>query len=304
MKKTIHNLITRINPYLVPIGVILLFVLLGVNGTLASYLGNWDQFITDLPGQGTANFSGEDMAIQYIKNLVRIFRYVIGGVALVMAVIYGLRLVFSQGKEEEFSKQRKNILWLFLGFIMLLISENMAQYIFNPESATTDKLINFNAAHDQLRDIANYLKWLLGSIIILAMLLSSVRMITSGGDEEVLTKQKRNFTWSLIGMLVILLASNIVNALYVVNSPTQVAAASPDVAIVEIASIVRLILVFTGPLAVLFTIYAGFMYLTALDNEERAKKGRTLIVTGIIGIIIIFASYTFVNTMINNNIIS
>ena len=70
-------------------------------------------------------------------------------------------LVFARGKEEVITKQKTNFLYVFMGFIILIISENVAG-IFNPEKATTDKLIDFEAAHDQLRDIVDYIKWLLG----------------------------------------------------------------------------------------------------------------------------------------------
>ena len=121
--------------------------------------------------------------------------------------------------------------------------------------------------------------------------------MTADGKEETLTKEKMHLAWSGIGMLAILLASNIVNAIYVVNSSTdEVTAGSSTTAVQEIGSVIRLLLVFLGPLAVIFTIYAGFMYLTSFDNEERSKKSRTMIVSGVTGIVIIYTAYALVNT--------
>ena len=104
-------------------------------------------------------------------------------------------------------------------------------------------------------------------------------------------------------MLVILLGSNIVNAIYVVNEETgQVAAARAEAGITEIGGVIRLILAFLGPVAVIITIYAGFMLLTAFENEERAKKAKTMIVAGVTGIVIIYAAYAIVNTIIAGDI--
>ncbi len=263
-----------------------------------SYLGEgWDEHLGGVKNFATDGKTGEELAIGFIQNAIRIVRFIVGGVALIMGILYGMMLVFARGKEEVITKQKTNFLYVFMGFIILIISENVAG-IFNPEKATTDKLIDFEAAHDQLRDIVNYIKWLLGSIIVLFMVISSIRMITAGGEEEMITKQKRNLTWNIIGMMVILLASNIVNAIYVVNESTgAVEAGGPGTAVTEISSIIRLILVFLGPVAIAFTIYAGFTYLTSFGNDEHNQKAKRMIIGGVTGVIIIFAAYALVNTI-------
>lgn len=263
-----------------------------------SYLGEgWDQHLGGVQNFATEGKTGEELAIGFIQNAIRIVRFIVGGVALIMGILYGMMLVFARGKEEVITKQKTNFLYVFMGFIILIISENVAG-IFNPEKATTDKLIDFEAAHDQLRDIVDYIKWLLGSVIVLFMVISSIRMITAGGEEEMITKQKRNLTWNVIGMMVILLASGIVNAIYVVNESTgEVSAGGPNAAVTEVTSIIRLILVFLGPIAIAFTIYAGFTYLTSFGNDEANQKAKRMIIGGITGVIIIFAAYALVNTV-------
>ncbi len=262
-----------------------------------SYLGEgWDRYLEGVRTFAPSGKTGEELAMNFVLNGIRIIRYVVGAVALIFGVLYATRIIFARGQEEKISEQKKNFLYAFLGFVILIISENVAS-IFNPESATTERLIDFNAARDQLRDIVDYIKWLLGSIIILLMAVSSIKLIAAQGNEEVVTTQKRNLTWSFVGMLIILLASNIVNAIYVINSPKEVSAASPETAISEAAGVIRLILVFLGPLAVAFTIYAGLMYLTALDNEEVANKAKRMIVAGVTAIVIIYSAYAIVNTL-------
>ena len=262
-----------------------------------SLLGEgWDKYLQNIPGFiSITNQSGETLATDFVLNLVRIARNIIGIVAVILAVIYGLRLVLARGQEDTISKQRSNLLWLFVGFIVLIIAQNVAQ-IFNPEQATSTALIDFNATRDQLRSIVDYLKWLLGSVIVLYMVIVAYRMITAGDDEEEINKQKKSLTWGLLGMMTILLASNIVNMVYVLRGSDEASAAAPATAITEIASIIRLILVFMGPIAIIFTIYAGFLYLTALDNEDRAKTGRGMIIAGIVAIVIIYGAYALVNT--------
>jgi hypothetical protein len=262
-----------------------------------SYLGEgWDQYLTGVKTFAPNSRTGEDLAINFVLNAIRIVRNVVGAVALLMGIIYGVKMIFARGEEDALTKQKKNFLFVFIGFIVLIISENVAS-IFNPETATSQALIDFDAARDQVRDIIDYVKWLLGSIIVLYMVISSVRLISAQGNDEEIKTQKNNITYGFIGILVILLANNIVNAIYIINSPQETAAASPTTAIGEITSLIRLALVFLGPIAIAFTIYAGFYYLSALDNEERVNKAKRMIVAGITAIVIIYAAYALVNTI-------
>ncbi len=261
-------------------------------------LGDWDRF---LPGFSTNNQTGEELAIGFVLNLVAIVRTLAGALALVMGVTYGLKLIFSRGQEEGITKQRNNFLWMLLGFLILIVSENIAS-ILNPERATSAALIDFGAARDQLRDIVDYVKWLLGSVIVLYMVIVGVRMITAGGDEEEVNKQKKSLTWGLLGMMTILLANGIVNAVYQINAPDEVVGTAPTEAIGQIGGIIRLILVFMGPIAIIFTIVAGFGYLTALDNEEQATRARGRIVAGIVAIVIIYGAFALVNTITSQDL--
>ncbi|MBU1018274.1 pilin [Patescibacteria group bacterium] len=256
--------------------------------------GAWDQFLrNDLKSFGGApGESGEDVAVSVIKRLISIVKYVMGGAALIFGILYATNLIFSRGKEETISKQKTNFLWIFVGFVVLMLAEQVAN-IFNPEQSTSENLIDFEAGRDKLRDITDYLKWLFGSIIVLLMTISGIRLVTAGGDQETIDKQKRNLTWSGIGMLMILMASGIVNAIYVVEEGTV---AETTESLTQISGVIRLLLVFLGPVAILFTISAGFMYLTAFENEERAKTAKNMIIGGVTGIIFIYAAYALVNT--------
>ncbi len=65
-----------------------------------------------------------------------------------------------------------------------------------------------------------------------------------------------------------------------------------------ITKILRFALTFLGILCVCLIIYGGFLYITSAGEEEGAKKGKTIIIYCIIGLVIIFASYAIVNTVL------
>jgi hypothetical protein len=295
------NTIKKIIKAVCGIGVICLAIFLVAKTAHAadSYLGTeWDKYLQGnlKTFAGASGKTGEALAVNLIQNIIRIARYMVGAVALVFGVIFGAELILGRGKEDVITKQKQNFLWTLLGFLILIVSENIAR-IFNPEAATTARMVDFGAARDQLRDAVGYLKWLFGSVAVLFMTISGIKMVLSKGEEETITKQKENLAWSMIGLLVILLANNIVNAIYVINEPKEIVPAQASAGIMELTGIIKLILVFLGPLAIIFTIYAGFLYLTAADNEERTSQAKRMIIGGITGIVIIYAAYALVNTI-------
>ncbi len=62
-----------------------------------------------------------------------------------------------------------------------------------------------------------------------------------------------------------------------------------------IQTLITNLLAFLGVIAVLFIIYAGFMILTAGWDDEKVKKGKSVIIQAIIWIVVIFLAYSIVN---------
>jgi uncharacterized membrane protein len=65
-----------------------------------------------------------------------------------------------------------------------------------------------------------------------------------------------------------------------------------------IANIVKTALGLVGALALAFIVYGGFLYVTAAGDESQIKKGKTVIIYAIIGIIVIGVSYALVSFVV------
>jgi hypothetical protein len=295
--KKVRKILKRIES-LLPMAIVCLAVLWMAKGAHAQSAigGDWDQYIKGIGVQRFPGTGGEQIATNVILRIISLVKYAMGAVALIFGILYATNLVFARGTEDTITKQKKNFLWAFIGFVILMAADGIAK-VFNPANATPGQLINFASAKGQILNIVNYLKWMLGAMMVMLMTVSGIRMIIASGNEEEITAQKRNLVWSGIGMLIVLLASNIVNAFYYVNPNTnQAGAAAPTTAAAEIGGVIRLILVFLGPVAILVTIYAGFLYLFYFDNEERLKQAHIMMIGGVTGIVIIYSAYALVNT--------
>ncbi len=65
-----------------------------------------------------------------------------------------------------------------------------------------------------------------------------------------------------------------------------------------ILTIVNFFLTFLGLLTVVMVIYGGFLYVSAAGNEDNVGKAKKILLYSVIGIVIIVASFAFVNTIL------
>ncbi len=65
------------------------------------------------------------------------------------------------------------------------------------------------------------------------------------------------------------------------------------------ANIVGVILGFLGILAVIIILIGGFKWMTAAGNEDKVGEAKKIIVAGIIGLVIIFASWGIANFVLD-----
>lgn len=59
----------------------------------------------------------------------------------------------------------------------------------------------------------------------------------------------------------------------------------------NINNIINIALSLLGVIFVVLTVYGGFLYMTARGNEEQTKKGQSIIVQALIGLIIVLSAY-------------
>ena len=61
----------------------------------------------------------------------------------------------------------------------------------------------------------------------------------------------------------------------------------------------KIILGATGSLSLLMFVYGGVVFLTSAGNKEQVEKGKKIITGALIGIAIVFLSYTIIGYLIN-----
>jgi len=271
-----------------------------------------------------------ETAEQRFYNLVNAgilnVRYIIGAVAIGLLVYAGVKMVMAQGNEEEYTTQKRNILYAIIGLAVVGFSGDLTR-IFSVYCSSTGKdaagmpctpggflkdpnaIIRSATLFDQRTDfIITFIKYFIGSIAVFAIIRSGLRLITSQGNEEKLAEDKKHLFYGIIGLLMIIMADPIItNVLYKVDFSRypSVGGAAPgfDAAqgAKELAGFTNLVLTIATPIAVLMLLYGAFMYITSAGNEEKQGKAKRLIVAVVAGILIMYAAFAIVSTIISGS---
>lgn len=70
-----------------------------------------------------------------------------------------------------------------------------------------------------------------------------------------------------------------------------------------VGNIINVALSIVGSLALIMFIYGGFTWMLAAGNEQAIEKGKNILTWATIGLVVIFASYSLVNFIINTAIV-
>ena len=248
-------------------------------------------------------------------------RYVIGAVAIAMMVYAGVHMVIAQGKEEEYTKQRHTIMWAIVGLALVGMSGELVR-IFSvscdvqipgqpctPGGFLKDPNAILRSAtlfNQRTQFIITFLKYFIGSIAILFIVRSGIRMIVMGSQEDKIALDKKNMIYGTIGLLLIILADTAINKVFYkvdVSRYPSVGGVQPGIdpvrGVKEIAGFTNMVVSILSPIAVLMLLAGAVMYITAGGNDEKQATAKRLIFATIIGIIIIYGAFGIVSTFVS-----
>lgn len=310
----------------------LMVVALFFSGIWSSYLAHAaTQAYFELGSAGTyglqgpaENTSAAVSFTQLVWGIINNVRYIIGAVAIMFIVYAGFRMVTGWGDESVYQKQRNTLLWSIIGLAVVGLSGEFAriftvQCVQVPGQAGTcieggflkdpNAIIRTAVMFDQRTQIIiTFIKYFIGSVAVIMIISNGMRMITMGSSEEKLARDKKNLAYSVIGLILIVIADNIISGVFYQMDKTRypsVGGAQPAVnaaqGVAEIVGITNYIVTFAGVLAVFALIVGGVLYITAGGKEELLNKARKLIFAALLGIVIIYGAFAIVSTFISGN---
>jgi len=261
-----------------------------------------------------------------VTSVITNARYLLGAVAIGFLVYAGIRMVIAQGNEEEWTTQKRNIMYSIIGLAIVGFSGDLVRIfsVYCPSTGVDanglpctpggflhdpNAIVRSATLFDQRSQfIITFIKYLIGSIAVLMIVRSGFRLITSSGNEEKLAEDKRSLVYGVVGLLLIIMAdSAITNVFYKVDLTRypSVGGAAPGIDLAqglkELAGFTNLVLTIATPVAILFLLFGAFLYITSAGNEDRQGKAKRLIIAVIVGILIMYAAFAIVSTVISGS---
>lgn len=167
--------------------------------------------------RGTETDAGPGIILNYA---VWFTGMVLVSFVIVYVVFSGFRMIVAQGNTETLEKAKSGLQWSLLGLVLILISYviivatqkfiGIKQDI--PLNATLQNPLLSNTFAELISTMLKGLLTASGTLALLMIIISGFRYLTAGANEEQSEQAKTGLQWSVLGLIVILLAYVIVVA--------------------------------------------------------------------------------------------
>ncbi len=278
-----------------------------VNAALDTTYLDKIQNVTDLPtfdsshGQaiqrpGVSNITS---AVFFVLDMLK---FLIGGVAVIILILIGVRLIIARKKiDEVWPKQKEHLIMIATGFVLIMLADYLVKRVlFGAEGevyqSEASVQLAAGAATEQIKGIYNLAMILVGLLAVLMTIIAGFRLLISAGNEEAQTKVKKQMTWLIIGLFVIGVAEFVVQDFIFPNKGAQIPAA--DQGIKLIVSFTNFAAAFISIIAFIVSLYGGYLYVIAAGNEEQTTKAKKVLMGAIIALILGLGAFAVVNSVI------
>ncbi|MBI2464139.1 hypothetical protein HYV57_04230 [Candidatus Peregrinibacteria bacterium] len=216
-----------------------------------------------------------------------------------------------------FSEVPQYIAFLALSLIMVITPQSVSAQTGTPaldklRDATTYNgasiIPNFDMGHPDCQSaspgvinlcsailyVTDFLKYVVGSIAVFYLFISAFRLITAGDKvDDVTTKEKENFQYVIIGLIIIIMSSSLINN--VISSEggieflESISAAenSGQIASQHIQGVYNFLKIFIGAIAVLFILISGVKLLVSAGKDDVLQTQKKHILWALVGIMVI-----------------
>lgn len=147
--------------------------------------------------------------VDYMDVIIKLARYVLGGVAVFYVVKAGAVIIFN-ADEETVTKQKGVFLYGFVGFILIIVAEILVRTVFSvpSELAKTFEtegpkvVVDVGAGLGVLTNATNLLLAILSSLFLFTLVVGGVMYALSAGNQERGEKATKLLIGSLIGLVI------------------------------------------------------------------------------------------------------
>ncbi len=238
----------------------------------------------------------------FIRNIITVIIRFLERIMVPVAIVYlvwaGIVLVINRNNEEMFKEKVRQVVWMGVGFGLILISFTLVDKIFFGTQGEILSQDDSNAfaliARLEINGLVNFMASFAVAIGVLYLVISAVQLIVAGANEDTADKAKRGILYSIIGITLVFLMYTIVAFFFGFNREGQLTGLDLATINIELAKWSNILLGFVAFFAVLAIIYAGVRMMTHFGDEDAVNKSKDTIKYAVIGIVIAFSAWTIV----------
>ncbi|MFH1284126.1 MAG: pilin [Candidatus Peregrinibacteria bacterium] len=228
------------------------------------------------------------------------FRYVVSGIAILVIVIQAIKLI-SASSEEDAGKAKTALLMGVIGLIVIQLADVIVRKMFFGEQgeafediATTQ--IYAEESVKQVRGIIGFVEVFVGAAAVLVIIIRGFTLVTSGGDEEAMTKAKNHLIYAVVGLAVVVLSEAVVRGVIFPEAGKELPDADKGRAV--IIAITNYLAGFIAIIAFVGLFYGGYRFVVSGGEEESKEKIKKIILGSLIALILALGAFALVNTLL------
>ena len=262
----------------------------------------FEEDFVNIPDSQEDDFFGKSSVL--VKDITFIIQLLIGSIASILTIISVLAMLTKgMDNDEGLTALKNTILYIVMGMGMVFLAGEIGAILSLQKGgiigAKLDVLDRVQIFDKNVDVLIVLIKYLLSGIAILFISISGFKMVAGGASEDDAAKEKTYITYALMGLVVFLIFDNILgNIIYSIGSPFTDPTISPSGAKSELIGFTNLAVSFVGPIAILSTVIGGVMYASSGFDEEQASKAKRMIGVSLAGIIMIYAAYSIIATIV------
>jgi hypothetical protein len=307
-------------------------------GGMAQVLKRDQSWANPLLGQQGACNARQDPFFCQLKNIIEnrvltTVRLILYAVMVAYLVYAGISMVTAMGDEKKLRESKQSILYVMIAFLFINIPtqiynifqntqktaggasrqneditrridgegflqrDDQANVLFNNESWS--RFFGLESAEGGPGAIYSFAKIMLYGGAVAWVMFSGIRLILSRGSEEGRKKARNQVIYGVGSLLMVSFVDiwlNFVLAPQTANiQDTNIFVRAQDNVF---SSLFNLLMLAAWPMAFIFLVMGAYFYITSAGNEDRAKRGKNIIINTVLGVFILLAIYTFMNDLL------
>ena len=242
----------------------------------------------------------QDKSKNTFLAVLKMVKIIVSIIAMLFIVIAGAQLVFSQGDEEALKKGKMQLVHAFLAFVFFTVPGELLRMFTSErcDSVTSDtaKYTDVGFANNCIvgkswfeqtigNNLSGFLTVFIGGFALLMFTYAAFLYLRSGNNEDRRVEAKNKLVYGTLGLILLGFTQAYIRIVSIGDFTGDTIQNALGTAFGMAAYLIV-------PLVIAFYLYASYLYIFSLGNEETVKKAKSVFLYATIGLFLFFGVYS------------